>query len=299
MRILQSDVLILGETGLLGSAFVRFFKSNCFSLYRTVSRNSKDIKLDLTNAAALTQLLFSLKPKYIINCAADLSSNITPSASLKSWSVNTELLNSIVSYCKANNAKLLHVSTDQYYVNGENKLHDEDEAVVLKNTYAVQKYLAERISLLDSNSLILRTSFVGFRKDSSRGLLAWLYQELYSDNITPIFSDAWTTSLHVDHLVEFACCLLFEKNASGIYNLGTQSAYTKAMLFLRISERAGISNPKYILTQSRDIDPEKPRSLGLECSRVQKILGRNLPSFEETVTKIITDIKGGRYDDCK
>lgn len=284
-------VLLIGETGLLGSSFERYFRLINFNDYRTISRSGDDILLDLTKTNELIKILDFFKPLYIINCAADLSVN-NSQPTLMSWSINTKLIETLTNFCKSNKSKLLHFSTDQYYTIGEDKLHKEDEIVSLMNTYAVQKYSAEKIALLDTSSLIVRTSFVGFDDKRKRNLLNWILNELKSSLKTNIYYDAWTTSLYVDDLVVLSCRMLFRKNATGLYNLGTESAYTKADLFQCLAKSLNFNDSKYILTRLADIDPVRPRSLGLDSSKASKLLKCKMPTFEQTLQKIVNNMKG-------
>lgn len=284
-------VLLIGETGLLGSSFERYFRLISFKDYRTISRSGNDISLDLTKTNELIKILDSFKPLYIINCAADLSVN-NSQPTLMSWSINTKLLETLTNFCKSNKSKLLHFSTDQYYTIGEDKLHKEDEKVSLMNTYAVQKYSAEKIALLDTNSLVVRTSFVGFDDKQKNNLLYWILNEFKSSLKTNIYCDAWTTSLYVDDLVVLSCRLVFGKNATGLYNLGTQTAYTKADLFQRLAKSLKVNDAQYILTRLADLNPKRPRSLGLDSSKASKILKCKMPTFDQTIEKIVENMKG-------
>ena len=284
-------VLLIGETGLLGSSFERYFRLINFTDYRTISRSGNDILLDLTKTNELIKILDFFKPLYIINCAADLSVN-NSQPTLMSWSINTKLIETLTNFCKSNKSKLLHFSTDQYYTIGEGKLHKEDEIVSLMNAYAVQKYSAEKIALLDTNSLIVRTSFVGFDDKRKGNLLNWILNELKSSRKTNIYYDAWTTSLYVDDLVMLSCRMLFRKNATGLYNLGTETAYTKADLFQCLAKSLNFNDSKYILTRLADIDPVRPRSLGLDSSKASKLLKCKMPTFDQTIQKIVNNMKG-------
>lgn len=292
---MKQTILLLGETGVLGSEFCKVLQGSSNLKLRTVSRNGSDIKLDLTHFDELKGLLSQLKPTHIINCAADLSSN-QGAQSLSSWQLNVELINVLASYCSLSDCRLLHYSTDQYYPVGEHNLHTEVEKIHLNTLYALQKYCSEQVALLSPESLILRTSFLGLSRGPRQNLLDWFVEELQTKNATMIFTDVWTTSLFVNDLVKLSCKLFLDCEAVGLYNLGTEKPYTKADLFLALASHLNVSDPKFNLTSLHKINPVKPRSLGLNCSKARSLLKCDLPNLQQTVTKIVEDLGDQIYE---
>ena len=61
-------VVILGSTGLLGQALVRFYKKNCVVI--CVARKNSDYNIDVTDDALLIRLIEEVRPDLLINCTA-------------------------------------------------------------------------------------------------------------------------------------------------------------------------------------------------------------------------------------
>lgn len=283
---MKNEVLLLGDTGLLGSHFLKFLQRRRDIQYRSISRNGPDINVDLTQTELVEKLLYKLRPKYIINCAADLSVN-NGLSSLSSWQMNVKLVNDLIAFCTIMDSKLLHFSTDQYYPYGNGDLHCEEDKVFIRSDYALQKYCAERVALLSPTSLIVRTSFIG---RGHNNLLDWILAELRNSSLSQIYNDAWTSSMHVDDLVNLSSRLFFDCEAVGVYNLGLNTSYTKAELFIALAEKLNVIPSNYILAELAKIHPTKPRCLGLDCTKAEKALNCRMPNLDQTLSKIVEEV---------
>ena len=98
----NKSVLITGASGLLGMTLNNFL-SNYFNVIPThkFTTNSAD-SLDITDKKSVKEMLFTLNPNYIINCAAITDVDKCEIDRETAYNVNVNGLKNIIKYSKKN-----------------------------------------------------------------------------------------------------------------------------------------------------------------------------------------------------
>lgn len=166
---MKKRILILGATGMLGSAVYNHFKKNpsfiTIPTYRTkFDQVSNGIYFD-----ALTDSVDTL-PKnidYIINCIGIITPFIdsNPVVSLK---INSLFPLELARYCDSNGIRLIHITTDCVY-SGKDGKYVEASPHDATDFYGKSKSLGECFS----SGMILRTSIVGQETHNFVSLFSW------------------------------------------------------------------------------------------------------------------------------
>lgn len=150
--------MLLGSTGLLGSAFYSYMKSGN---YLFVSPNRSE--LDLLDFDKLEKFIHDYSPTYIINCAGYNLVDKAEESIYKDlcFNLNVELPRSLACFANKYNAKLAHFSSD-YVFDGNNTVgYTEDDKRNPINHYGYTKMLSEDAVLNNSpNALIQRISWL-------------------------------------------------------------------------------------------------------------------------------------------
>jgi dTDP-4-dehydrorhamnose reductase len=191
-------IVILGD-GLLGTELAN--QTN----WDIISRKSHD--LDFTNISSLYQYL--VKYDVIINCIANTDS-YSKDKTLH-WDVNYKSVVRLCNWCNEHNKKLVHISTEFVYANNENPPTEEDIPSPDNTWYAYTKLLAdEYIKLTSFNYLICR--------------------ELHKPNPFP-YDRVWKVQTSGDTVDKIANLIiqLINKNASGVFNVGTGDKWLKEL----------------------------------------------------------------------
>ena len=195
------DVVILGD-GLLGSELIKQSGWDCISR----KRNGFDITKPETFAEYLIEsyegIAFTAKYNCIINCIA-----CTDTYSLNKevhWNVNYKGVADLTDFCNKWNIKLVHISTDYVYTNSVSEASENDVPIHGNNWYSYTKLLADAYVELKSNKFLI-------------------CRETHKPKPFP-YNKAWVDQIgNFDYLDVIAKLIieLVEKDASGMYNVGT------------------------------------------------------------------------------
>ena len=120
------------------------------------------VQADLTDACALRQVMEDLRPDAVINCAAWTAVDAAEAPDNRDavWAVNSAAVWTLAMLCRAQDARLIQVSTD--YVFGRTDdvpILPEDRPAPLSE-YGKSKLEGERAAALCENSAVVRTSWL-------------------------------------------------------------------------------------------------------------------------------------------
>lgn len=281
-------VLILGGTGLLGEALMQ----RCRALGHAAtaaSRASTAMPLDIADRARLADALAELKPELVINCAALASIDACEADAAKAFAVNAEPVGELARLSRNAGCKLVHVSTDHYFTGAGKARHSEDAPVTLLNEYARSKFASEKYALSAPGALVVRTAFVGRHSGHDQGFAEQMHGALQRGDRLTLFEDAYTSLLHraeVAHLM----LELAERDAAGIVNVASCDVFSKADLIRGFARALGLP----LDAQSGSVKSLKvPRaeSLGLATAKIEALLGRRMPGFDDTIRLLAADFR--------
>src|SRR3954466_2225582 len=118
-------VLILGASGMLGSATFKVFSSDSsFTVYATVRSSSvkkffkSDIReniipnIDVLDNEALIDIFARIRPDIVVNCVGLIKQLANADNPLVALPINSMLPHRLLALCKLLNARLIHISTD-------------------------------------------------------------------------------------------------------------------------------------------------------------------------------------------
>jgi dTDP-4-dehydrorhamnose reductase len=195
-------VVVLGD-GLLGSEIIKQ------TGWDFISR--KKDNFDINNHESFFQffienynsIVFWKKYDIIINCIANTDTYSSNKEDM--YNTNYKSVAALSDFCKKENIKLVHISTDYIYAGSVSNATEEDLPIPANNWYSYYKLLAdEYISLTNSNHLICRCLF----KEKP-------FQ----------FEYAWTDQIgnfdYVDVIANLIIHLV-NSEAIGIFNVGTK-----------------------------------------------------------------------------
>lgn len=182
----MNKVLILGASGMLGSAALRVFaESGEFEVIGSIRSHSSralfpvDLQKhlvvagDVENQDALTQLFRSIRPQVVINCIGLIKQLDQASDPLNAIPINALLPHRIARLCDLVGARMVHVSTDCVF-SGRRGRYLESDFPDAEDLYGRSKLLGE----VDyPHAITLRTSIIGHELLSANGLIAWFLEQ--------------------------------------------------------------------------------------------------------------------------
>tara|TARA_B100000795_G_scaffold150551_1_gene112769 strand:+ start:47139 stop:47963 length:825 start_codon:yes stop_codon:yes gene_type:complete len=214
-------ICIFGASGLIGNGIYKELKK-FHSVFGTYKNNNFDIKdkdlfyFDILGKISIETFLKKHSPDIIINTAGitkHLISNFSKSDIIE---INTIFPKKLGSLANVHNYKFIHISTDCVF-NGKKGNYDENDLPNDLDLYGITKFNAE--SIKDSH-LVLRTSTIGFEKNTKFGLLEWfLSQKIMCEGYEKaIFSGITNTELgKIIHNL-----ILPNINKFGLYNIASE-----------------------------------------------------------------------------
>jgi dTDP-4-dehydrorhamnose reductase len=180
----------------------------------------------------------------IINCIAN--TNTYSDNKKDHWGVNYKAVVDLVDFCNRDKKKIVHLSTDYIYANSLKDASEEDVPANCPNWYTYTKLLADGYIQLKANDyLLIRTSFKP-------------YPFPYPKAITTQIGNFDYTNIIAKLIIE-----LINKNASGIYNVGTEK---KSIYDLAKKSNPNIEPSNIVLSETM------PTDVSMNISKMEKFL---------------------------
>lgn len=282
-------VLVAGATGMLGSQVIIEARSRGFDVCG-VARADADFNIDLTDQSLLRKVLTDVKPDLIINCAALISIEQCEKAPQLAFDINVGIAQSLCSAATESGAKLVHISTDHFFDGGAASKHSEQTPVILLNEYARTKYAAENvIKKLCASALILRTNIVGYAGLRDRSTFGrWVVRSLVDRLPLVVFENVFHSPIHTTCFSSYLFDLV-EKDACGIVNVASSQVVSKAEFIRSVAIALNI---KFDWSESGNVEDlvvPRPKAMGLDVSKVENMLGVEMPRPSVAAEKIVAE----------
>lgn len=180
-------VLILGATGMLGSAVFRTLSQNpeleVHASLRDLSKaHNFEQKLqsnlipgvDVLDADSLTGLLAKLKPAVVINCVGLIKQLGHAKDPLIALPLNAMFPHRLARLCALSETRVIHISTDCVF-DGKKGGYLESDLSNAEDLYGKSKYMGELHDY--PHAVTLRTSIIGHELGSSHSLIDWFLSQ--------------------------------------------------------------------------------------------------------------------------
>lgn len=283
-------LLVLGGTGLVGQAITADAKSRSYDVV-TAARTGADIHLDVSIDRSLEDVVSSVAPDIIINCAALASIDACEEDPRLAYRVNAQPLAVLAGWSRSENRPFVQVSTDHFFIEGGSRKHSEQEPVTLVNEYARTKHAGEDFALTAPLALVLRTNIVGIRGWKAPTFAEWAISCIEQGEPMTLFEDTFVSSIDVRAFARAALDLV-EHGASGLLNLASREVFTKGEFIRALAQSLGkpLIEPKS--GSVKDLQPPRASSLGLDVTAAEQRLGYRLPDMQTVAASVV-----GQYRD--
>jgi len=283
--------LIVGASGLLGGRLASYLQAHDREvvalhwrrpLLDNLTRLGLQVDL-LDESDACQRVISGIAPDVVINCAGftnvDQCENDPDQATL----LNTSLAGRLAGASNRQGCFFVHISTDHLW-DGTCQFVAEDTPPCPINVYARTKAGGE-VAVFEAHpqSLILRTNFFGPSLPWRKSFNDWLTEELCAGRAINAFSDVFFTPVATDLLCEMLVELV-DKGMSGLLNLAGGERVSKYDFAMRWAERTGLDKSLIHagLVKDRNLKAPRPGDMSLDCSKAEAILGRPMPSLDES-----------------
>ena len=274
-------VLVLGATGLLGTEVMAVLKERGVRALGA-ARSGADLKIDVTDQMALFRLLCRTDADVVINCVANVNLAECEADHEMSYRVNAAPVAVLAAWSQQTDGRLIHISTDQFFVGDDRQRHDERALAHMINAYGASKFAAETMAREAANSLVVRTNICGARKGFGR----WALDSLINRSPMGAFVDYFTSTMHVRDCADGLADLL-ETRETGVMNLASRDVSSKEEFILALASELSIKPDWIVKSSAKDLIPARALSCGLDVTRAEASLGRAMPSLQDTVRKLV------------
>lgn len=276
------NILITGANGMLAQAIKTKFTKPENALFLTDSHD-----LDITNPELVNKTIAELRPNLIINCAAYTAVDKAEEQSALAEKVNALGPKNLAIAAQANNATLVHISTD--YVFGGNKpiteVYSEDDEKSPTSTYGKTKLAGEQ-NIIDNcdKYYIFRTAWLyGEGKNFVRTML----ELAKTHHEVKVVNDQHGSPTYTEDLANIIYQAIEKQLPYGIYNVTNQGFTTWYDFTKRIYELAQI-NCAVMPVSSAEFASTAERPKNSQMSK-DKLLqyGINLPTWEDALARYL------------
>lgn len=180
-------LVVLGATGMLGNAVLRFFASKVnFEVHGTVRDLSSVRELhnlapraqfmkgvDVIDLDSLTRMFATIQPDVVINCIGIVKQLADANDPLIALPINSLLPHRLARLAQVSGSRLVHMSTDCVF-SGSQGNYVESDMPDAYDLYGRSKFLGE----VDyPNAITLRTSIIGHELAGNRSLIDWFLSQ--------------------------------------------------------------------------------------------------------------------------
>jgi dTDP-4-dehydrorhamnose reductase len=292
-------ILLTGADGQLGRHLAPRL-ADFGELVRTDHRGG-DFRCDLSDRRLVDKTLGRVQPDIVVNPAAWTAVDQAEDETELAGRLNAELPGWLAEWCGANDALLVHYSTDYVFSGEPGRGWREDDDPAPGNVYGRSKLEGERaIEQTGARAVILRTAWL-YSHYPGNFVSAILTRALEGKPLT-IVADQFGSPTWAGHLAAATCRVIAERDRLQggcarfhVAGRGRMSWYEFGCL---VVQRAAALDLLSATVEVSPIDsanwPQKarrPRWSVLDCERFERFAGEPLPSIEDGVEACLNEWK--------
>lgn len=307
----EKRILVLGKNGQIGHHLVSLLGD------RALAAGRDDIDLQKAGIAAQINAFIGTEAiDAVINAAAYTQvDNAQGDGKQEAFHINAQAVDELAAWCKKQRIPLVHYSTDYVFDGSGSNSRHEDEQTNPVNAYGQSKLDGERaITGYDSKYLIFRTSWV--YDSSGKNFFLTMLRLMSERESLNVVSDQVGAPTYAYQCAEATITALdraleLEVFPSGVYHLcnaGQTSwhGFAEAIFMLarqaesREYEDASESEASTVIckqinpiaTSAYPTPAKRPLNSRLDTSKIAKVLGVNMPSWEEGLKACFESLYG-------
>lgn len=282
------NVLVTGANGQLGNE-MRLMAQN--SSYHYIFTDVEE--LDITDFNAILQTVKEKEIQIIVNCAAYTNVDKAENDFDIANALNNIAVGRLANVAKAQNATLIHISTD-YVFNGNNHIpYTEDDITDPIGVYGKTKLAGEEtIKKVGCNYIILRTAWL-YSKWGNNFVKTMQKLTLEKDSLSVIFDQICSPTYAKD--LAHAISLIIERNMlnqQGIYHYSNEGVCSWFDFAKEICELSGHNcNITPIHSQEYPSKVTRPHYSVLDKTKFKETFGIPVPYWKDSLKKCINELK--------
>lgn len=280
----MKKILVIGSRGQLGNELqdlAKEYPSFRFSFYDVA-------EMDIVNKELVDEGIRTLKPDYLINCAAYTAVDKAETEKDLAFAINSDAVKNLALACKANGVKFMHISTDYVFDGTAQEPYSEDNPVNPTNVYGLSKLKGEQqASRNDKDVIIIRTAWV-YSTYGNNFVKTMLRLMKTKPEISVVADQEGSPTYAHDLAAAILHIISSGKWVPGIYhftNEGVISWFDFAGEIKNLSGSSCIIHP--ITTEQYPTPATRPKYSVLDKTKIQQTFDVKLKSWKESLQKCL------------
>ena len=279
-------LVVTGARGLLGSAIVREFSRDAEVVALDRAR------LDVTDDAALAEVIAAERPDVIVNCAAfnDVdAAEETPALALRA---NAFAVHALSRAAQAAGATLVHYSSDFVFDGETDRPYTEEDRPNPLSAYAASKLLGDWFALEGPRTYVLRVeSLFGPPAPGAarRGSLGTIIERIRDGAEVPVFVDRVVSPSYTPDIARATRALVERHALPGLYHCINSGHASWAEIAAYAAGQLGLPLRMRPLTlQTVTLRARRPRYCALSNAKL-RAAGVTMPDWREALGELLAD----------
>lgn len=255
----------------------------------------KVINQNLLEASAIDSILDSVKPEYVINCAAVADLDVCEDNPELAKQMNVDLPRRFALACKNRNIPFVHISTDAVFDGEKDDFYTEEDKPNPLSVYAKTKLDGEWAVLTENpEAIVARVNFYGWSLNGKRSLAEFFYNNLTNNKSMSGFTDVLFCPMLVNDTARTLIKML-KKELKGLYHLVGPHAMSKYQFGVEIARKFHLKEsditPKSVIFGG--LIAKRSNNLSLSTRKLSTDLGESLPEFSTGLNEFYTQFEQG------
>ena len=286
----QKKLLIIGASGLLGSKLVvqagrRYSVVGTYNPFVDGKTQWRLDPLDMGSKDEVDGLFDKVRPDLVILTAAMTNVDACEKDPTTANRVNASGPSLVARACKKHGSRLVHVSTDYVFDGAKTRKYAEDDVPRPISVYGKSKLAGERavLSTLPGAVVARPAVLYGWSPlENKDNFVTWVLKKLRAGEKATMFKDQRISPTLADDLAS-ALLELAERDVSGIWHVSGPDCLDRVECGKMIARAFGLDEGLIVpvLSSSVSLPARRPAYSCLDVTKVEKLLGRRMVSFED------------------
>jgi len=287
------NILVTGANGLLGFEVVNTLESSGHEVVATDVAEGFD-HLDITEPLAISDMLSTVRPQWLVNCAAYTKVDDCEENTERAFLLNGRAPGLLARACEEHQASLLHISSDYVFDGMKDEPYSEDDKTNPLSVYGKSKLSGEvAVQEYMERFVIIRPQWL-FGPHGPNFVDTILNKAKKGETLRVVNDQRGSPTYSKD--LAKAIRYLIECNAQGIFHVCNRGSATWFDLAKKAVELSGLDTEVIpVGTESFPRPAKRPASSVLSTKRFSELTQRVMPPWQISLKDYIK-IKGVGFE---
>jgi dTDP-4-dehydrorhamnose reductase len=292
-------LLITGASGLLGINLaleaMRAHEVIGMDRGKLKSAPFSIVKADLLHRDAIDSVINSVRPDWLINCAALANLEACEKDPDRARVINAEIPGELANICAKSDIRFAQISTDAVFDGTREGSYTEDDEPNPQGVYSQTKLDGERaVQEANPQAIIARVNFFGWSLSGRRSLAEFFVNNLSEGKNVSGFTNVIFCPMLVNDTSRLLLMML-QKNLSGLYHVVGAQAMSKYQFGVEVARKFGLResliSPQSVERSS--LTAKRSHNLWLSIHKLSTDLGHEIPKFSTGLDEFYTQFQQG------